>query len=243
MNGNNPEPAVINPRRLPGDPELGPLAILALVPADLKLFSRLSQPQAKPVEVREYFKLFDLGGGLSLAGPAIGAPQAVLVAEKLFALGVQQLLVQGWAGSLTPGARLGDHILVTGSLSEEGTSSHYPLDREAGPDQKLNQALETSAADLGLEIKSGTVWSIDAPFRETKSKVTAYAQQGLMAVEMELSALFTVAAFRGRGAAALVVVTDELFGADWRPGFASDQVKASRRRAAQVVLNAAAKLI
>jgi len=243
MNGNNPEPVVITPRRLPGDPELGPISIMSLVPADLKLYSRLSQPQAKPVEVREYFQLFDLGGGLSLAGPAIGAPQAVMVAEKLFALGVRKLLVQGWAGSLTPGARLGDHILVTGSLSEEGTSAHYPLDRTAGPDQKLNLALETSAADLGLELKSGPVWSIDAPYRETREKVAAYARQGVMAVEMELSALFTVAAFRDREAAALVVVTDELFGSDWRPGFSSDQVKASRRRAAQVILNAAAKLI
>ena len=64
---------------------------------------------------------------ITLAGPAPGAPYAVMVLEKLIALGVQTVVALGWCGSLKPEVRIGDLIIPESAHSEEGTSGHYPL--------------------------------------------------------------------------------------------------------------------
>jgi purine-nucleoside phosphorylase len=43
--------------------------------------------------------------------------------------------------------------------------------------------------------------------------------QSILAVDMEFSALVTVAAFRGIELAAVLLVSDELYRATWQPGF------------------------
>ncbi len=66
------------------------------------------------------------GVPLALVGPMLGAPQAVLVLEKLIALGVTEVMAVGWCGSLQPDVKIGDLVLPTGAFSEEGTSPHLP---------------------------------------------------------------------------------------------------------------------
>ena len=63
------------------------------------------------------------------------------------------------------------------------------------------------------------MWTTDALYRETEEKVQVHAAAGRSLVEMEISALYCVAAYREVAAAALVVVSDELFTGKWRPGF------------------------
>jgi len=240
---------IIEPRREPGEPLLKGAAILCPVPADLKLLLEIWEEswgptwgEAERLPLKSLFSFYRLGrGGPALAGPAVGAPQAVMAAEKLFALGVSRLLVLGWAGSLTEEVRIGDLILVDGAVSEEGTSAHYPLPagRAAGPDPGLISALEERLAGDGLTGHRGPVWTTDAVFRETMAKVERYGREGILAVEMEMSALFTLAAFRSKAAAGLVVVTDELAGGRWRPGFDSPLVASARKAAAGLILKAA----
>ena len=47
------------------------------------------------------------------AGPAIGAPMAVLTLEKLIALGAKRVILFGWCGAISPTLKVGD-ILVPG---------------------------------------------------------------------------------------------------------------------------------
>jgi len=54
-------------------------------------------------------------------------------------------------------------------------------------------------------------------------------------VDMELSALFTVARFRRVEIGALLVVSDELGTLSWRPGFSSGRFNRSRKMAAEVI--------
>jgi uridine phosphorylase len=87
-------------------------------------------------------------------------------------------------------------------------------------------------------IHRGTVWSTDAPFRETVGKVGAYQAAGVLAVDMETSALFAVARFRGIRLASLLVVSDELSSLSWRPGFKDPRFQAIRSRAIHHLLGA-----
>ncbi|MEW5721896.1 MAG: nucleoside phosphorylase [Thermodesulfobacteriota bacterium] len=173
---------------------------------------------------------------LVLAGPMLGAPQAAMVMETLGRRGVREFLSLGWCGSLQPGLGWGRVILPLSAFCEEGTSAHYRLEGPpAGADPRLSGRLAESLRARGVDFTSGRVWTTDAPFRETREKVREYGNQGLLAVDMETSALMSVARFRDWSWAGLLVVSDELWGERWRPGFQSPELKAGLVSAAEVL--------
>jgi uridine phosphorylase len=162
-----------------------------------------------------------------------------MVLEKLIALGAQLVLAFGWCGSLTAAARIGELIVPTAAYGEEGTSGHYPsVEPEPGPDPELCQAVQKQLQAAGLPFQAGRVWTTDAIYRETRAKVLTYGSQGMLAVEMEMSALFTVARFRGVALAGLLVVSDELFTLTWRHGLRDDHFRRRRQQALRAALDA-----
>lgn len=172
----------------------------------------------------------------------VGAPAAVAVLEELVALGVRDILVVGTAGSLQPGLPIGSFIVPTGAIREEGTSFHYaPAASGLAPDATLAQSLAEAVVELGGVVTFGSVWTTDAPYREMRSKIAAYSALGALAVEMEASALFALAQFRGVRLATLMAVSDELFH-EWRPGFHTAELRAAQKLTAQAALRAAARL-
>ena len=139
--------------------------------------------------------------------------------EKLIALGGKRFIVYGWCGALQPSLGVGDLILPTWAVSEEGTSPHYPTEQPPTAAAPLRQQLADHFAARNISTVAGPVWTTDAPYRETRQKVTSYAEQGILAVEMEFAAMATVAAFRGVEIAAALLVSDELWRDQWTPGF------------------------
>ncbi|HEY8324093.1 MAG: hypothetical protein ACHQ1E_03270 [Ktedonobacterales bacterium] len=172
----------------------------------------------------------------------IGAPAAISVLEELIALGVRDLLIVGTGGSLQPALPIGSFVIPTGAIREEGTSFHYvPAGAELTPDATLAQALAEAVMAQGGVITFGPVWTTDAPYREMRSKVAAYGAMGALAVEMEASALFALAQFRGVRLALLLAISDELFH-EWRPGFHSAELRAARKLMTQAALQVAGGL-
>jgi uridine phosphorylase len=138
---------------------------------------------------------------------------------------------------------IGDFVIPNGGVSEEGTSSHYPgHDSHPKPSGYLVKAIEESLLPHAVSFQRGAVWSTDAPYRETKEKVLLFQQQGVLGVEMELSALFAVARFRKVEIGALLVVSDELGSLSWKPGFKTRKFKQSREIAAEVLRSTCQKL-
>ena len=88
-----------------------------------------------------------------------------------------------------------------------------------------------------LPYRYGKVWTIDAPYRETIEKIKMYMNTGIMGVEMELSALMTVAAYREIRLSGLLLISDELFDLKWRPGFSSPLLKKRSRQAGNLILD------
>lgn len=215
---------VINPTRSRGEPQLPAYGILAVNPSDVE---RMRQLAGKHDLKRG--KLFHANLYLSqtffLAGPAVGAPMASLTLEKLIALGAQNIIVYGWCGALTAPVKAGDIVIPTWALSEEGTSSHYSRDGEIAPDPVLRQAVLGSLQNSETTIRQGPVWTTDAVYRETRSKVAEYGQRGLVAVDMEYSALCTIARFRGIRLAAVMLTSDELYREPWQPQFGNKEFR------------------
>lgn len=124
-------------------------------------------------------------------------------------------------------------------MSEEGTSRHYPLPgKRIGPSSLLARHLSNALVHQGVTFHEGKIWTTDAPYRETEDKVAAYSSEGALAVEMEMSALFKVALFRGIELAGLLVVSDELGSLSWKRGFDRPEFKKARVMAVDAVLRA-----
>jgi nucleoside phosphorylase len=232
---------IIGPRRSRQDPQVGPDALMMMVPSHLEFIRGFTHAQKAGVidggPWDYYLAPMAHGPPLTVSGPMVGAPQAVMVMEKLIALGATRIWVVGFCGSLQPEVKIGDLVIPTSAHCEEGTSAHYPVQgRRPESDEKLNGLLQDALKMKGLPFRMGEVWTTDAPYRETLDKVKRYQRLGVLAVEMEMSALMTVALFRRVSVAALLVVSDELFDLKWKPGFSDPLLQQRGRAAAEILL-------
>jgi len=241
--GSAKDDGIIRPVRGRGEPVIGPDAVMVMVPSELGSLARKTGAEKVPLNdagLPCVYQPKSAWKNLSLSGPFLGAPQAVMAMEKLVALGARRFWVLGWCGSLQDSLRIGDVVIPTGAISEEGTSDHYPIEElEAGPDQMLTRRLMDALMKKGLSFRSGRIWTTDAPYRETREKVLQYQREGALAVEMEMSALMRVGLFRSVAVAALLVVSDELFDLKWNRGFSNPKLKEATRSGAEILLQLA----
>ena len=235
--GNSP---VVRPVKTRNTPELGPVSVLAATEPDYRLLKALMGFQGR--NSRHLFTAnLHVGSGsiagVSLCGPFIGAPCGAMILETLIAWGVTRLVFLGWCGAVSKAVRIGDMILPTGALVDEGTSLHYLRETmEIIPPSDLILARTRQAlASDGMTCHEGLVWTTDAAFRETREAVLSFQKRGVLAVEMELSALLSVGSFHGVEVGGLLVVSDELSDLAWKPGFKSDRFKQGRNHAAETV--------
>ncbi|MDR2405288.1 MAG: nucleoside phosphorylase [Deltaproteobacteria bacterium] len=198
--------------------------ILAATPA---LVNSLKKNAPEPLDRLATF--FMLGGttvycgrDYFLAGPVLGSPMAVMALEVLMGGGAETVIFTGFAGSLVPELKLGDIFLPDRALSTEGTSAHYSPDLT--PDAELYESLQRKALRKGI-FHPGTIWTTDGPFRETKVLREASMKSGAKAVEMEVSALYSAAKFRGIKLASIILITDIFSGEEWTEGFKSQAYK------------------
>jgi uridine phosphorylase len=232
--------AIIFPKRGKRSPQLGPVGVIAGTETDLTLLCSLLD-----FDKTKYQKLFTSrlyvsgqpNADLSLSGPLIGAPYAAMILETLIAWGVRKILFLGWCGSISAKAKIGDIIVATSAIIDEGTSGHYTENdnRISFPSELMVAKLRAALDQKCLKYHHGPVWSTDAIYRETRDKVENYQRQDVIGVEMEISALFTVAKFRKVDMGAMVVVSDELAAFKWRPGFKMNEFKDGRAAACKVI--------
>ncbi|RPJ37875.1 MAG: hypothetical protein EHM27_11990, partial [Deltaproteobacteria bacterium] len=109
---------------------------------------------------------------------------------------------------------------------------------EAKADEGLTRSLAKKCHEAKLPWIAGRVWTTDAIFRETREKVSRYGQMDILAVEMEMAALFTVAVYRKISFGALMVVSDELAAPKWKTGFLNPFFWLNSRKAAKAAVAA-----
>jgi uridine phosphorylase len=170
---------------------------------------------------REVRYLDSTDGRIAIVGRfGVGAPAAGVMLEELIAWGVKRFVSIGTAGSLRADLPPGSLLLCEAALRDEGTSYHYAPDgQDALPDPALTEALGAALARQGLEVRRGKTWTTDAVYRETPLEVERHRESGVAVVEMEASALFTIAAWRRVPLAACFSVSDTLAELTWRPEF------------------------
>lgn len=239
------EDVLIEPRRLPGDPKIDHAIILNLFEPYMEILRQELRVKKTDLKKNRFPSTIYLTTKvekkkISVFGTPLGASHAVIMLERLIAMGARKILAFGCCGSLQKSLPVGSFIIPLTALSEEGTSPHYPLPLGTVPaadSQIVNVCLE-KCREKKLNPVSGKVWTTDALFQETRQKVERYSQMNLLAVEMEMSALFTVAAYRRIQLGAIMVVSDELATLKWKTGFLSPIFWMNSKKAARVAIEA-----
>jgi purine-nucleoside phosphorylase len=221
---------IINPGREKGEPELPAAGMLLVNPAEAAAGLRLAKSRGGQIHFLFNSRLVHIPGNedcgpFFIAGPSVGAPMAVLTLEKLIALGARHIIVFGWCGSLCDTVRIGDVLLPTWAIRDEGTSAHYPLGFRAESPADTRQLLVDLLAAHGMVVHAGPIWTTDAPYRESVHQVERLRGQGVLGVDMEYGALVTAAAFRNISLTAVLLVSDELWTGTWNPGFRAKDFK------------------
>lgn len=170
---------------------------------------------------------------LFVAGPTIGAPFAVMTMEKLIALGARKIILYGWCGAVSRDLKVGDVVIGGIPVSGEGTSSHYPLERPAGPSLSICSQISATLDRARLDYCTCNVWSTDAPYREDRGYLAELNKNAdVKCVDMEYSALCTVACFRNVEFGAVFLVSDELYRENWQPGYIRQEF---RKKSCQLI--------
>jgi uridine phosphorylase len=178
------------------------------------LFRRIVEEDAgTPVSLDDSsfeFYLFEDSPNLGVVGGfGIGAPEAVYVLERLIEFGVETFLVAELCGCFQPDIELGEIIVCSKAIRDEGTSYHYlPPSKFAYPSEDLRRTVEETLGDVPHHV--GPSITTDAFYRDTPPEIEQYQSEGILSIEMEASAVFALAEFRDVDAAAMFVPSDYL---------------------------------
>jgi uridine phosphorylase len=111
---------------------------------------------------------------------------------------------------------VGDLIVVSGAIRDEGVSYHYlPPGREIIANEEAINALVQTLGRQAIPYRLGTTWTTDAPYRETANKISRRKDDGCLCVEMEAAGLMAVAQFRGVIYGQVLYGGDDLSGQEW----------------------------
>lgn len=230
----------------------GDVAEVALVPGDPERVERIAA-QCENVEHvaqnREYTIVNATYEGvlLTIASTGIGCPSAAIAVEELARVGVETVLRVGTTGATQPGIEIGDMIVATGAAKNEGTTKRYEsVELPAVPDFEVLSALVDAAEANDEVVHVGPIASDDAFYAETDEYVEEWEAAGILSVEMEAAAIFTLARRKGLRAGAICTVDGNLVegtqkgaeGDEELPEKARDNVE----RAISIALDAVASL-
>ncbi|MFC7228062.1 nucleoside phosphorylase [Salinirubellus salinus] len=196
--------------------EPGDVHDLALLPGDPDRVDRIAglcDSHELVAENREYRVVNATYGDreLTLCSTGIGCPSAAIAVEELAAVGVETFVRVGTTGALQRGMEIGDMVVATGAAKDEGTTKRYEDETvPAVPDYDVLSALVDAAEANDEDVHVGPIASDDAFYAETDAYVEDWEAAGLLSVEMEAAAIFTLARRKGLRAGAICTVDGNL---------------------------------
>jgi purine-nucleoside phosphorylase len=153
------------------------------------------------------------GERISVQGSGMGQASASIYANELFAeYDVQTLIRVGTCGALTEKVKVRD-VIVAMSASTDSQMNRlrfHGIDYAPTADYQLLRAAVDSAEAAGLNVHVGQVFSGDLFYNDRPDLVSRTAEYGVLGIEMEASALYTLAAKFGRRALGIMTVSDHL---------------------------------
>ena len=177
------------------------------------------------------------GKPVSVQGTGMGCPGATIVFEELVQLGVKKLLRVGTCGGLQPHHQLGDLIVALSAVPADATAMHLVGNEPHCPTAswELIHGAAHVAKEVGQPMHVGPIVSSDLFYNPDAGQYERWSKRGVLAVEMEASALFTVAALRGVQGGCLLTVSDIVVAGEFKR-ISDDELRAAVDRMTKVAL-------
>jgi purine-nucleoside phosphorylase len=155
------------------------------------------------------------GQPVSVQGSGMGQPSMAIYVNELFTdYDVQSIIRVGSCGGLTERVGIRDLVIASGACTDSSMNriAFHGLDFAPVADfGLLRAAVEAAEArQEGAPFHVGLIYSSDSFYAARPELVAPMVAHGALAVEMEASALYTLAARHGRRALAICTVSDHI---------------------------------
>lgn len=176
----------------------------ALLPGDPKRLDRIAAVLEHVEELaynREFRSLRGTYRGVPVlaVSTGIGGASAGIAIEELHHVGVDTMIRIGSCGALQPGIALGDLILVSGAVRDDGASKTYAeAAYPAVPDAGLLSCCIEAAKAHGFSYHVGLARSHDSFYTDGQDEISRHwAKMGVLGCDMETAALYVIGRLRG----------------------------------------------
>jgi purine-nucleoside phosphorylase len=151
------------------------------------------------------------GFPISVQTTGMGCPSAAIVCEELIALGATRLVRLGTCGGVQPYVHATDLVIATAACPLDGTTLHYLGGDRYAPAAsfRLVRALADAAERAGATHHVGLIATEDALYAVDSAWTERWQRRGVLAQEMEASAIFTIASLHSVEAACILVASNE----------------------------------
>ncbi len=153
------------------------------------------------------------GQRISVQGTGMGVPSiSIYVNELIREYGVENLVRVGTCGAMQEGVHVREVILAQAACTDSSVNRHVFGGYDYAPIASftlLKAAYERGMAK-GLKMHVGNIFCSDTFYRDDKSIVQKLMDHGVLGVEMETTALYTLAAKYAVNALTILTVSDHL---------------------------------
>jgi len=156
------------------------------------------------------------GERLAFYHPGIGSALAASILEEVIAFGSRNFIACGGCGVLEKDIAVGNLIVISSAIRDEGVSYHYlPPSREVIAQEIVIDTFVKSLQEQNIAYRVGKTWTTDAPYRETPNKIAKRRDEGCLVVEMEAAGMMAVAQYRDVRYGQILYGGDNLSGDIW----------------------------
>ncbi|MFC0234397.1 purine-nucleoside phosphorylase [Vagococcus entomophilus] len=152
------------------------------------------------------------GKKVSVMGTGMGMPSiSIYVNELIQSYDVKNLIRVGTMGGMQADVHVRDVVLAQAASTDSSMNQQaFGIDFAPVADFGLLKTAHDICSEKGMAVKVGNVLSADRFYNEELDK-KKLANYGVLGVEMEAAALYTIAQKYGRHALAVLTVSDHIF--------------------------------
>jgi purine-nucleoside phosphorylase len=154
------------------------------------------------------------GKKVSVQGTGMGIPSiSIYVNELIREYGVKNLIRVGSCGAIQKDMHVRDVVLAMTASTDSNMNrlAFSGIDYAPCANFDLLHKAYQIGSQQGINIKAGNVLSADVFYRDNMDLVKKLGDYGVMAVEMETTALYTLAAKYDAKALSILTVSDHIF--------------------------------
>lgn len=153
------------------------------------------------------------GKRVSVQGTGMGVPSISIYVQELMAeYGVKRAMRVGTCGSMQEDVKLRDVILAMSACTDSAVNKIRFGGMDYAPTADAGMLIDAwnNARDMKLDVHAGAVLTSDTFYYDDPDAWRIWARFGVLAAEMETTALYTLAAKHGAQALSVLTVSDNI---------------------------------